>query len=511
MAAASPDSQIQEAGIVTLAYEDGTMLWNSRFWLSKVRGWAAGVLVASSAIAGSVAPTFGADSYFISDENAAPSASDVQPMVAPDKGMGMAPSYNQGSNCNDYCDDCGFLRGGCICWPCGCNLADLGEAHKLLDTCRMQQRGVIFGGYANASYVWNPYQPNDKFNGPMTWTDRANEAQFNELYTYVHKPINNDGCGFDWGYRVDTIYGTNYRWDTEAGLESHINNGQFYGLAIPQFYGEVAYDDLTVKIGHFISPVGFYTVGQGMNFFPIIPYTYQYGEPFTHTGFLANYKVDDETNIGGGMTHGWDNFDNSGNPNMAAILTASKTVGDDSLAWVGTYGREPNLSGTGFVPGPNTGFSTRYFQTLVYSHKFNEDVIGYLQSDFGVQGDALPNGGTARWYGLNSYLYWNQTCRMQWGLNGEWFRDEGGFRVGQVLPSFGSPNARGLARGPGFDGSFYRATFGPKYFWTPNFYTRAAVAFDAYDGKQAAPNVRPFDDGTKNHQQVIVFDGVATF
>jgi hypothetical protein len=136
--------------------------------------------------------------------------------------------------------------------------------------------------------------------------------------------------------------------------------------------------------------------------------------------------------------------------------------------------------------------------------------MGVLQSDFGTQHDAVVAGRTAKWYGINTYLYWNMTCRTQWGLNGEWFRDQGGFRVGQVLPSFGSPNARGLARGPGFDGSFYRVMFGPKYYFTPNVYTRAALAADWYEGAPAA-NGRPFDDGTKNHQQVVVFDVVATF
>ena len=73
--------------------------------------------------------------------------------------------------------------------------------------------------------------------------------------------------------------------------------------------------------------------------------------------------------------------------------------------------------------------------------------MGVLQSDFGTQNDAFVAGQTAKWYGINSYLYWNMTCRCQWGVNAEWFRDQGGFRVGQVLPCFGSPNARGWALG----------------------------------------------------------------
>jgi len=86
------------------------------------------------------------------------------------------------------------------------------------------------------------------------------------------------------------MYGTNYRWCTAAGLETDWNSGQFYGLALPQLYAEVAYNDLTVKMGHFISPAGYYTAGTDQNFFPFLPYTRQYGEPFTHTGLLATSK-----------------------------------------------------------------------------------------------------------------------------------------------------------------------------------------------------------------------------
>ena len=166
-----------------------------------------------------------------------------------------------------------------------------------------------------------------------------------------------------------------------------------------------------------------------------------------------------------------------------------------------------------------TGFTGRYFQTLVYTRKFSDDVMGVLQSDFGTQHDAIfdPNSGnarTAKWYGLNAYIYWNMTSRWQWGANAEWFRDQGGFRVGQVVPSFGSPNARGLARS-NFDGSFYRMTFGPRYYFTPNMYSRIAFLYDMYDGKRsfnaATPGALPFDNGKLNNQQCLVFDYVMTF
>ncbi len=434
-------------------------------------------------------------------------ASPSDQVVAPQP-MGIATAACEDS-CDDCCDSCCGLN-----WPCGCALEDLGEAWSIGDRCFFQERGWVAGGWLAQSYVWNPYNPVDKYNGPLTWTDRANEYQMNELYGYVGKAAATEGCGWDWGFRADAVYGTSYRWNTSGGLETYFTgNGKFYGLALPQLYGEIAYNDLTVKVGHFISPVGYYTVGTANNFFPIIPYTYQYGEPFTHTGALATYKVNDDLVVGGGVTHGWDASDNFGNNHAGGLITATKTIDEQrSLAYVGVFGPEPNFSGVNVNPRNNLGYTPRYFQTLVYSNKISDDVLFVLQSDYGQQDDAVAAGQTAKWYGLNSYLYWNMTCRCQWGLNGEWFRDQGGFRVGGVLPSLGSPNAQGLPLGrSGFDGSFYRMTFGPKYYFTPNMYTRVALVADWYSGPANANGILPFDDGTKKNQQAVVFDAVLTF
>jgi len=392
------------------------------------------------------------------------------------------------------------------CGPNCCKLADLGEPFKLLDGCWTQSRGITAGGWIAQSYTWNPYRPADGFNGPVTWTDRANEYQMNEFYLFAGKAANTEGCGWDWGWRADALYGTNYRWDTAAGLETKINNGQFYGLALPNLYGEVAYNDVSVKIGHFTSPVGFFAVGTANNFFPFLPYTFQYGEPFTHTGFLATWKVNDKLSWGNGMTHGWDNFDNTGNPHMGYIGTLNYTLDNtDTLAWVGLYGQEPNLAG-----GPDP-FSSRYTQTLVYTRKVSDDTSVVLQSDYGAQFHGARTDQVSNWYGVNSYLFLRQTCRTQWGFNFEWFRDENGARVGTALPSFGSPSGRGYARGPGFNGNFFSTSFGPKHFFSPNIYGRAAFRADWYGGSTDAAGNLPFDDGTKSYQQLVVLDMVVTF
>jgi Putative beta-barrel porin-2, OmpL-like. bbp2 len=484
-------------------------------------GLGAGSAVAQYASTPAQPAAYEAYSYY--DLNATQASPSDQ--AAPgDKSVQAPPAGENGehdNSCVGLFGHCGQLGPFChMCWPCGCKLADLGEAWKLCKPC-CEDSQWSGAGWLAQGYVWNPYQPNDRFNGPLTWNDRANEYQMNELFYYFGRAAKTDQCCWDWGARVDALYGTSYRWNTSAGFETHWGNGQFYGLCVPQAYVQAGYNGWDIKLGRWYSPVGYYVIGTANNFFPLLPYTFQYGEPFTHTGIIATNKVSDDLTLGGAITHGWDDTDNTGNPHAGGLVTAAYTIDEQrSLAYVGVIGNEPNFSGvnawshpTPLGPPGSQGYTARYLQTLVFSRKFSDDVLGVLQSDFGTQHDAVVAGQTAKWYGLNSYLYWNMTCRCQWGLNGEWFRDQGGFRVGGVLPSFGSPNARGLSLArSGYDGSFYRIMFGPKYFFTPNIYSRVALAADWYDGKvNNAGGLRPFDDGLRNHQQAVVFDLIATF
>jgi hypothetical protein len=451
--------------------------------------------------------------YYYS-EASAPYGVQAPVAQAPAAAAGCQTSCDSGCNagcnsCNSCCDSCCGWG-----WPCGGLLECLGEPCRLWEPC-CECDTFKAGGWLAASYTYNPYQPTDNFNGPLTWTDRANEFQMNELYFFAGRAADNGGCGLDFGWRTDMMYGTNYRWNTSSGFESNWEtNQEFYGVAVPQLYGEVAYNDLTVKVGRFFSPVGYYVIGTANNFFPVLPYTFQYGEPFTHTGALGSYKYSDSLTLGGGVTYGWDNSDNFQNPHAGGLATATYAIDDcRTLAYVGVFGVEPTFNA-------GDAFSNRYLQTVVYTNKLSDDVQWVLQSDYGVQDDMFVDGDDAKWYGVNTYLYWNMTCRCQWGLNGEWFRDQGGSRVGQVLPSNGSPRARGFdqgrgpstAGGPGFDGSFYRLTFGPKYYFTPNVYGRTAVVADYYSGARDTDTVElPFDDGTQRYQQVLVFDLIATF
>lgn len=449
----------------------------------------------ASALANKNYESYYADEAAPADEEP-PSPSDAAPFEGAVVPSAVSTSY--GKSC---CPPSRKRRGHGI--NCASDCVELGEPFALAErTPWLKERNIQVAGWMANSYTWNPYNPSDRFNGPVTWTDQANTYQLNELYVYAKRDVDTGGSGWDIGGRADALYGTSYRWDTEGGLETHFGNGQFYGLALPQFYAEIGYNDLKVKVGHFISPVGYYTVGTYNNFFNTLPYTYQYGEPFTHTGVWATWQASEKVNVGAGIIHGWDAFDNTANPHAGYLGTLSiNGDNEDSLALVQIYSMEPNQSG---------GFSPRYFQTLVYSRPLSERWTYIAQSDLGVQSNAMANGKSAYWYGFNNYLYWKKNDLWSWGLNAEWFRDEEGFRVGQVLPSLGSPHARGYALS-GFAGNFYVITFGPRWTPLPNLVIRPNLRCDWYQGPGNSAGLKPYDAGLKSFQQIVATDAIITF
>ena len=114
---------------------------------------------------------------------------------------------------------------------------------------------------------------------------------------------------------------------------------------------EGAYNDLKVKVGHYYAPVGYEVVPTTGNFFPNLPYTFQYGEPFTFTGVQATWQYTENVAIGGGIQQGWDNFDAGGNPNTGFNVTYVENFADGaSLAITSVAGNEADASNVGNRP-----------------------------------------------------------------------------------------------------------------------------------------------------------------
>lgn len=357
--------------------------------------------------------------------------------------------------------------------------------------------GVNVYGWLSGGIMGNSQSPASEFNGPVTFPDQWH-GQLNQAYAIAEKTIDTGGCGTDWGGRVDFLYGTDYIYTMATGLEldddgtPKWNSNPDYGLALPQAYVELGYNDVSLKLGHFYTPIGYEVVPATGNFFYSHAYTMQYGEPFTHSGAIATAKLSDQLTVLGAYVNGWDALDRIDDEGMG--IAGFTWTNGDNLTVAYNYGYsidEPTTYGA---------LTPRHISSLVVTYN-RCDWTYVFQNDVGWQQDGFldPNttGGdpfqTAEWYGVNQYLFYTINDCWKAGARVEWFRDDDGVRVGGVRPGQTIPTS-------GFAGNFYNLTAGLN--WTPhaNITVRPEVRYDWYDGLAAPGGIEPYDDGTRTDQ-----------
>jgi len=382
------------------------------------------------------------------------------------------------------CDTCGAAD------PCGCDVSCDDGCDDGDDACSDEPirlfpeiGGVTLTGWLNGGAMLNSDDPPSRFNGPLTFADR-DEFQVNQVYGVLERAIDTGGCGIDVGGRLDLMFGTDYVFTTAVGLETDQtgapkwNNRRFYGLAMPQAYGEIGVNNLSMKVGHFYAPVGYESVMATSNFFYTHAYTMQYGEPFTMTGAVATYKVGERFSTYAGVHNGWDIFDRfTERLGLVHGATWVNQEGDVTLFGAVVLGDELNA---------NQVYSSRMLYTLVGTFNLTEKLTYVLQHDNGNQKDYFRDEEDAEWYGINQYLFYTINDCWTAGTRFEWFRDDDGVRVTGVRAS--NPIA-----GASFVGDFFEVSSGLN--WKPgnNLTVRPELRYDWFEGTGL-----PYDDATKD-------------
>ncbi len=333
---------------------------------------------------------------------------------------------------------------GATCGSSGCGHADAdacGCSRTTLLELVDPESEFFVRGWVAQGITWNPDGPRNNFNLPVTFNDRANEYQLNQIY--VSMGIEADESFVDWSFggKLDLLYGTDYFFTTSLGLETHRDGtprwnsedgprsgggAALYGLAMPQLYAELCApvgNGVRLKFGHFYTILGYETVTALDNFFYSHSYTMQYGEPFTHTGMLGSTEVADGVTVHAGFTRGWDNWeDPDSDLSFLGGVELDLIQDTTTLAYAISVGDED-------VPG-GRGDDKRSTYSMVLTHHVNERTRYILQHDLGYQERGTPFSlRTAKWYGVNQYLITDVTDCLSAGSRFEWFRDHNNARI----------------------------------------------------------------------------------
>lgn len=373
---------------------------------------------------------------------------------------------------------------------------DKGMVESLTDfnineTAPLKDLGVSVGGWVSGGVAGNPDDPRDGFNGPITFGDRSNEFNMNQLYGYIEKAVDTEAGKWDFGFRADVLYGTDSRFTTQANFDDSLildSESRLYKLAFPQVYAELFApigNGITAKIGHFYTIIGNEVVTAPDNFFYSHAYTMQYGEPFTHTGVLFSYPVNNNISLTGGVVTGWDSFFQEP-PNFLGGVSYSTDDEKTSVAFSVI---------TGDVGDRPTPEHHRTMYSIVVNHDIADNLHYTLQHDLGIE-EQFTGQDSAKWYGVNQYLTFDLNDEVSTGLRFEWFRDEDGARVGAI----GTGNTF-----PGGQNHYFALTAGVNYSPVSWFKVRPEVRYDW------ATNGTPYDNASDDDQVLISADAIITF
>jgi len=379
--------------------------------------------------------------------------------------------------CDDGCCSSGCDNGCCLFGDC-C-LGDAWTLDSCIDPCGCCDHTI--GGWIGIGY----YNDNERLSTEpgdlLAFLDEPDRLNLDQAWLYAEKVAEGDCCSADWGYRVDMLYGVDAQktqaFGNNSGSWDNSFDHGFYGWAVPQAYAEVAYGDWSVKVGHFWTIIGYEVVPDIGNFFYSHAYTMFNSEPFTHTGVLGTYSVNDCTTVYAGWTLGWDTgFDqfDGGNNWLGGI---SRTFGDNiTVTYASTAG---NL---GYRSAGEAGYS----QSVVAVADVSCNTQYVFQTDWATS-DGFYDDPTfhAHDYGINQYLFYTLSDCWKLGGRAEWWKSN------TVTDE---------------STSFYEITGGVNYRPHANFVLRPEIRYNWSPTELFATS-----NGAPYNNTVFAIDGVFTF
>jgi hypothetical protein len=266
------------------------------------------------------------------------------------------------------------------------------------------------------------FYPLNSGNGNLLSTVHSTDFQVNQVWLGVKKEA--DGThGLDWGFGAEVNFGTD-AWIAQSWGDAKFDygwqDGDYY-TAFPQLYAQLAYGDLSVKLGKFETVLGFEAYRAPDFFFFSHSYIFLL-EPYSHSGVFFQYAPDgSKWSLGAAYTTGTDTsieniYDDHGFIGTIAYQLTDKL----NLSYAVMY----NRNGYGAYPNGNTtrdGLSGTnvYFHTVAASYNISDKWNYSLQWNYRDTKTREDNKHKYS-YGISNYLTYQFNERWGIGFRAEW-------------------------------------------------------------------------------------------
>ena len=295
---------------------------------------------------------------------------------------------------------------------------------KVLDPLNINLYGYIEGGYTAS------------FSAPPRNVITGN------VFNTKHESVVLDGIDFNVERTVDPAAAAkNHTWDIGGHAEALFgwDAGAIHSHGLFDYYRSryspenqfdllQAYFDIALPVGNglqirggkFVTLLGYEVIQANGN--PLYSHSYLFGYaiPFTQTGILGKYLINDQWTVQAGITRGWNQStkDNNGAIDFLGELTYTPSTNDSFTL---------NVS-----EGPQAAHDNSDYWTVldfIATHKFNDKLSATLNADYGDAPHALGKT-TAQWYGAAVYGQYILNDYLTLNARGEWYSDNNGFTLG---------------------------------------------------------------------------------
>lgn len=305
--------------------------------------------------------------------------------------------------------------------------------------------GIHLYAQVEGGMTINPSNPNSGVNYGSLFTDRANQPVLNQLLLTANKPLDPAATGFDWGFKLQGMYGSDARYTHFLGVFDQ-NPGPGYRnqfdiveanlllhLPFPTAGG------MDVKAGMYPTPIGYETIDPSTNPFYSHSYLFNFGLPFKHTGILTTTHVTPLVDIYLGLDTGVNTSvgccrgDNNTAPGGIIGLGLNMMGGNLTLVALTHIGPENPKNVLGPL-GYNANQYMRYLSDAYLTWKVNDKLttvtdVNWIRDDFdGFYSKGTPSPANA--FGIAQYISYALSDTVTFNARAEIYRDDNGFFVG---------------------------------------------------------------------------------
>jgi hypothetical protein len=368
---------------------------------------------------------------------------------------------------------------------------------------------LAISGWIESGITANGDSPRDNQNFGRFFDDRANEPLLNQLVLSVERALVPKPGDFDWGFKVQLMYGSDARFIHSLGMLDHAATNSILQPDLVEAYLNLHFPifsegGVDVKLGKFVTLEGAETIDPRTNFFYSHTYIFNFGIPLNHTGALATWHATSHINLVAGLTRGVNTSIDDNNGSVAFHGGIGLDLYESKLVISAATHIGPET--------PHNDHDPRYLNTITTTWKISDKLTSI--TDLNYARDAVADADA---YGVAQYFSYAINSWLTAGIRGELFRDDKGFYV-VSFADYHDP-MRLLAGEPTIDARTVgggRTTYGaitiglnikpPMPKPITSLTVRPEVRFD-----RALNRTRPFNDSDDRDQFTAALDVIVVF